>query len=544
MNKRQKLVRGLALGGVFAILGPMMAACSGNAPTPTTKDKETTPGTTVQANFNAEGLPILNEKKTYTVSVIQTSPLKPAAERQAVIDTEAATNVHFEWTEIPSSAWSEKVNLMFSTDSLTDVVMGEVDLARNYEMLATLDELIEEYAPHTSAFFAERDDYPEALRAPDGKVHNLPSGDEAFSNQVDSQYWINTEWLATVGLDMPETTEEFKNVLVAFRDQDPNGNGEADEIPFTFESTWSWANAIDNMMGAFGVVESGNHVFMQDGKVVFAPTEQGYYDALAWLHELYAEGLIDSDVFTMSNEQYMSRSAGKDIIGSFAGYHADTAGVDKGENGDRYQAMLPLKGPNGDQMVGVNNITREGGFSISAKVEDPEVLVRWYDHINSSLEMSLLWGRGKQGEWWEIVDGNPKFLTMDTARLEELGYKTKQEYRNAESFGGQTPSLWKIENDSKLVYDENWPFDWKRDAVSKAMPYAVNLLPAGTAEPENTERRALLLVDMDTYLKKFISDSVINGIDDAKWATHLEKMGQLKAEEYANLCQEFVDSLN
>lgn len=494
--------------------------------------------------FNAEGLPILNEKKTFKVAVHQTSPLKAAAERNCVIETEKLTNVAIDWVEIPRSAWKEKINVMFSTDSLPDAIIGGIDMARNYEMLAPLDELLEKYAPHTTAFFAARDDYPAALRAPDGTVRCLPIGDESIHNMFDSQYWINVDWLKKLGLEIPQTTEEFKQALIAFRDQDPNGNGEKDEIPFTFESTWSWANAIDNMFGAFGVVEHSSHVFLdKDNKVIFSPTQQGYFDALSWLHELYAEGLVDDQIFTISEEQYMARSGGKDIIGSFAGYFPDTCGVDKGENGDRYQAMPPLKGPSGQQMIGANNITREGGFAISAKCEMPEVFVRWYDTINSSLEMACKWGRGNEGEWWKIENDKPVFLTMDSKRLEELGYKTKPEYRNAESFAGQTPALWKVEFDKDLSYDENWPHDWKRDAVNAAMPFAVKLLPAGTASAENTERRALLLVDMDTYLKKFISDSVINGIDQAKWEKHLETMKQLKAEEYTALCQEFADSM-
>ncbi len=35
---------------------------------------------------------------------------------------------------------------------------------------------------------------------------------------------INRTWLNTLGLEMPTTTEEFRNVLIAFRDQDPNQN--------------------------------------------------------------------------------------------------------------------------------------------------------------------------------------------------------------------------------------------------------------------------------------------------------------------------------
>lgn len=41
---------------------------------------------------------------------------------------------------------------MFSTDSLPDAVLGDVDIARNYEQLAPLDEYLENYAPAVTAF--------------------------------------------------------------------------------------------------------------------------------------------------------------------------------------------------------------------------------------------------------------------------------------------------------------------------------------------------------------------------------------------------------
>ena len=172
-------------------------------------------------------------------------------------------------------------------------------------------------------------------------------------------------------------------------------------------------------------------------------------------------------------------------------------------------------------MVGINNVTKTGGFAISRNCKNPEALVRWYDYINSSLEMALAWGRGAEGVWWEILDENgkevPEFLTMTAEVLEANGgYKSIPEYRNAESFAGTTPSLWRNEYDQALQ--------------------------AGTASLENAERRAILIADIDTYLQKFIADSVINGIDDEKWEAHLKNLENLKAEEYTALCQEYVDS--
>lgn len=119
----------------------------------------------------------------------------------------------------------------------------------------------------TDQFIKECGDYPNALRSPDGTVRALPIGDETAHNTIDSQLWINQKWLDKLNLDMPQTPEEFKEVLIAFRDKDPNGNGIQDEIPFTFQDAWGWGNAIENVFGAWGVLENNYHVFTKDGYV-------------------------------------------------------------------------------------------------------------------------------------------------------------------------------------------------------------------------------------------------------------------------------------
>ena len=150
---------------------------------------------------------------------------------------------------------------------------------------------------------------------------------------------------------------------------------------------------------------------------------------------------------------------------------------------------------------------------------------------------------------WNILEENgeeiPQFLTIDNDVLAANGgYQSKAEYRNAESFSGKTPSLWRYEYDQKLVYDDKWPHDDKLEAVREQTKFGVVGLPAGMAVSlENTERRSILMTDIDTYLKKFIADSVINGIDEGKWEEHLKTLESLKVDEYTQLCQEFVDSV-
>lgn len=42
---------------------------------------------------------------------------------------------------------------------------------------------------------------------------------------------INKSWLEKLGLEVPKTWDDLTKVLTAFKNDDPNGNGEADEIP-------------------------------------------------------------------------------------------------------------------------------------------------------------------------------------------------------------------------------------------------------------------------------------------------------------------------
>lgn len=55
-----------------------------------------------------------------------------------------------------------------------------------------------------------------------------------YNPDIYNNTFINKKWLDAVGAEVPTTTEEFAEVLRLFKENDPNGNGEADEIPMTF----------------------------------------------------------------------------------------------------------------------------------------------------------------------------------------------------------------------------------------------------------------------------------------------------------------------
>lgn len=486
-------------------------------------------------NFNPEGLPILKEKQTFEIVVEQMSGTHPAKDKPMVAPTEEATNINIEWVEIPTASWKEKTNIMFASEDLPDAFASDIDTSLYYEQLVELDDLIAKYAPNSQKLI-ERPGYAAALQAPDGKIHQLPGGDESYHNQIDQTLWINQEWLDKLGLKMPTTTDEYYEVLKAFKTQDPNGNGQADEIPLTFNGVAQWATGMGELFGSFGVVENELHMMVQDGKAIFPAEQQGYYDALVWMNKLFKEGLIDQEAFSLSLDQYNSKYKGKDIAGSLVAWRAES--VLDPEAKERYSYVVPLKGPNGDQKISVNQIIQPAGFAITKACEQPEVLLRWYDYINSSTEMALNWGRGPEGIAWEKTPDGKYMLTGDEAP----GMEPSQIRPNL-SFAGQTPSLWTLDIDSSMVPNPKKGRDRKKESIADSLAFGAKTLAAGNDKPENMERRALLLTDIDTYIKKFVSDAIINGIDEQKWQTHLKALEDLKVAEYVDLCQQFVDKV-
>ena len=63
--------------------------------------------------------------------------------------------------------------------------------------------------------------------------------------------FVYKPWLDKQGMDVPETTEEFKDMLIAFRDQDPNGNGKKDEIPYLSWMGWGGSSPFGYMIDPF-----------------------------------------------------------------------------------------------------------------------------------------------------------------------------------------------------------------------------------------------------------------------------------------------------
>ena len=136
--------------------------------------------------------------------------------------------------------------------------------------------------------------------------------------------YINQKWLDTLNLNVPTTTDELTEVLQAFKDQDPNGNGKADEIPMSCIGDFSKQDySFFNAFGMFGIAPDMNVLVVEDGEVKCAATTENWKAACNYFADLYEKGLLDNESFTQGETQLTAKgSADVERIGVLWGWNA------------------------------------------------------------------------------------------------------------------------------------------------------------------------------------------------------------------------------
>jgi putative aldouronate transport system substrate-binding protein len=172
---------------------------------------------------------------------------------------EETTNVDLKFETVPLEGRAEKLSLVLASGTYPDVFMS-VGMSSamiskfgvQEQLFMPLNDLIDKYAPNTLKVFEQYPGSKGLLTQLDGNIYSLPSVNECYHCTVANKFFMNMDWLKAVGMEKPTTLDELYDVLVAFRDKDPNGNGQADEIPLAGAYLDGWNTRTERfIMNAF-----------------------------------------------------------------------------------------------------------------------------------------------------------------------------------------------------------------------------------------------------------------------------------------------------
>jgi putative aldouronate transport system substrate-binding protein len=362
-----------------------------------------------EAGFNATGFPVVDEAITITVAGRKRPQVKKDYNDMELIqEWSELTNVDVEWQLYEPSVWNERRNLIVASMDLPDVFYGiwtipsgEIVNWGNQGILVPLEDMIEQYGTATKELFGKGQEYRPAITAPNGHVYTLSVVNEQYENAINDATFINAQWLRELGLEFPETLADFEEALIAFRDGDPNGNGDTtDEIPFSFRYPRNWSFP----SGSFGISENWQLTNVdEDGTVFYIAVTENYKDYLTYMHRLYSQGLIDIEAFTHNNQVYKSKYR-DGVVGVFVEWQKH--GRLGSDLIDQYEPLPILDGPAGyEKTVTLWNQAQnsKGAFGITSANEYPEASFRWVD-VTYEEEWSMQLNWGPIGKTIEILD--------------------------------------------------------------------------------------------------------------------------------------------
>lgn len=244
-----------------------------------------------------------------------------------------------------------------------------------------------------------------AYRDPYGALYAWPSCYSSETDRVVAMPFINTSWLDKLGLEMPTTWDELLNVLRAFRDQDPNGNGIRDEIPMIGSNTLYCADAPTWVMNNFGeyVYDANLLTYDENGKIDVPYTTETYREGLRQLRKLVDEDLMSTLTWTLKDKAELTSlwtpADGETTVGLIFGY--PTSYTTQGDEDIlQYAPLPPLEG----SYVPLRAMTVGKSHFITADCENfdlaAEFLMSYCD-----LEVARSSRHGEEGvDWEEAID--------------------------------------------------------------------------------------------------------------------------------------------
>ncbi len=226
---------------------------------------------------------------------------------------------------------------------------------------------------------------------------------------------IREDWLDNLGMDYPTTIAEFEEVLRAFTEDDPDGNGIDDTYGMIVTS---YSGPLDNLIVWCGAPnEWGYNEETQRLEPDFMFPE--YMDALNLIKKWFQAGYINQDMATRSSDKW-----DEDFLAGNAGVIIDVA-----DRARRLQTNIASADP--DAVVGI--------FGSVAVDENSERRVKPTTGYNGFFVVPTASVPTEEGLEF-ILSVCDKMLSPDGADLINYGIKDRNYVIDEEGYLDQTPS--------------------------------------------------------------------------------------------------------
>jgi ABC-type glycerol-3-phosphate transport system substrate-binding protein len=258
-----------------------------------------------------------NGKPVVTVQVVKDARAEKMDKMAWTKSLESSCGCSIKWQEVASSSWDQQKKASLAAGEVADVTIsgfGSGDMGQYGSLFLDLKPELKSM-PNLSKLF-KTEPYSQVISTTTtGKILGAPTVDRPTTARASNHMFINKAWLDKLGLKVPTTWDELETDLKAFKTQDPNGNGKADEIPMDFNSPDTSGFGLfqpNVLLSSMGIVVPNGPLgmYVENGKVKNYLTDTRYKTLIQYLHRLWSDGVISPEAFTHDWSKYTGTAKG------------------------------------------------------------------------------------------------------------------------------------------------------------------------------------------------------------------------------------------
>lgn len=380
------------------------SSSSGTASTPSSSESPVSSG---DSAFDPKSI---TEGVKLTVCAPENIKIEDYNTNLMTLAIEDALGVDLEFTVLPSADYGNKLNVMVTGgDTLPDIIFkpnqSSVTIWGQEGAIIPLNKYYEDpnMSPNIHQGYERAGvDISLYLTAPDGNIYGLPEYGQSPNSIVWKKGWVYKPWLEKLGKEVPQTLDEFYEVLQLVASTDLNGNGKADEIGMTGTGILTYLGSwFDFLMSSFVYAYDGEFRTLNNGMVGFAYTTEEWKEGLKYLKKFFDEKLIPIETLTQNDEQYKAMlNSEEQTVFAYSYWNGDLMNADLLDRKLDYTYINALEGPNGLKEGMQNPRMPSNAAVISAGCKNPDAAFLVGDYMCSE-EMSISQRNGQRGVDWD-----------------------------------------------------------------------------------------------------------------------------------------------
>lgn len=470
-------------------------------------------------------------------------------------EMEKKTGIKIEFINPPVGQETDNFNLLVSSGDLPDIIYdqgykGGGNKAIEDNVYIKLNDKLEEYAPNYLKVMDLNPEIARQCKEDDGTIWSFQciqlDREPAYIGPA-----IRQDYLDKVGLKMPETIDDWTNVLTAFRD----------ELKLESPIVFPIDACFDNSGVLSGTYGASTNFLNKDGKVVYGPIEPGFKDFLSTMNKWYKDGLLDRDFATRDSKSLEAQITSGKTGGNFAALYGafsvyQSAGKATDPQFNIVAAPYPVLNPGDDPSKTLhirqkNEYVRTGDRAISTHCKNVEAAMRWLDYGYTD-EGYMLFNYGIEGTTYTWEDGETEKKGGPTFFPPSMTERIKKQHPQFTDLLIKNPDgidFWTLIDKYKVHYTSclrNPMSYYNEDNVYEAMdiwsrPGDDYIMPAVSLTDSENKAMADILNKVDTYRKEMMAKFIIGEEPISNFEKYAAQIKELGIEDAIKIQQDALE---